>query len=104
MPDFVLTYRTPAGYTPTADTTRAWYAWFEEMGDHLVELGRPVVERASIGESSPLRTELGGYSIVSAPDLEAALAIAKGCPGLDLGGGVEVGQLGQVPERSQSVA
>jgi hypothetical protein len=31
--------------------------------------------------------------MVTAPDLQAALAIAKGCPHLDRDGGVEVGEL-----------
>ena len=102
MPEFVLTYRSQKGYTPTPDTIAAWYAWFDGMGDQLVEMGRPVIERASIGESSPERTELGGYTIVRAHDLDAALAIAKGCPGLDFDGGVEVGLLGQVHDRAPS--
>jgi hypothetical protein len=101
MPDFVLTYRSRKGHTPSADTTTAWYAWFDGMGDQLVEMGRPVLDRASIGESNPEHTELGGYSIVRAEDIHRALAIAKGCPGLDSGGGVEVGLLGQVHDRAQ---
>jgi hypothetical protein len=104
MPDFVLTYRTPKDYARTTETSAAWYSWFEGMGDQLVELGRPVIERVALGESNPQRTELGGYSIVSAQDLEAAVAMAKGCPGLNVGGGVEVGQLGEVPARSESIA
>ena len=100
MPEFVLAYRSQKGYAPTADTVAAWYAWFDGIGDRLVELGQPVIDRATIGESSPDRTELGGYSIVRADDLPAALAIAKGCPGLDFGGGVEVGLLGQVHDRA----
>lgn len=104
MPDFVLTYRSAKNYARTEETVAAWYRWFEGMGDQLVELGRPVTERTSIGESSPHRTELAGYSIVRAEDLEGALAIAKGCPAVDFGGGVEVGLLGQVPDRGPSVA
>jgi hypothetical protein len=104
MPNFVLTYRTPKNYSRTDETAAAWYRWFDGMGGQLVELGRPVIERTAIGESSPQRTELGGYSIVSAEDLEGALAIAKGCPTLDFGGGVEVGLLGEVPARGPSVA
>jgi hypothetical protein len=100
MPDFVFTYRSPKGYTPSAETAATWYAWFEGMGDQLVELGRPVIERTTLGESNPESTELGGYSIVRAEEMEGALAIAKGCPAVDFGGGVEVGLLGAVPDRS----
>jgi hypothetical protein len=55
------------------------------------------VDRASVGNCGSDSTELGGYSIVSADDIDDALAIAKGCPHVDGGGGVEVGRLGEVP-------
>jgi hypothetical protein len=102
MPQFVFTYRGPKGYTPTADSTPAWMAWFDSMGDQLVDLGKPVFQRASIGSTGSDTTELGGYSIVSADDFDAALAIAKGCPHLDWGGGVEVGLLTDVPAARSS--
>jgi hypothetical protein len=97
MPKFVFTYRHPAGYTPSSESAPAWMAWFEGMGDHLVDLGQPAVARTALGNCESGRTELGGYSIVQADDLEAAAAIAKGCPHLERGGGVEVGELGEVP-------
>lgn len=94
MPVFVLTYRNPAGYTPTAETTAAWRAWFASMGDQLADLGKPVTGgRAVLGECDPGRTELGGYSLIDVPDLDAAVTIAKGCPHLDRNGGIEVGQI-----------
>jgi hypothetical protein len=102
MPEFVFTYRSQKGYIASSDTVAAWYAWFDGMGDRLIDLGRPVVDRVSIGESNPERTELGGYTIVRAKDLDAALVIAEGCPGLGFGGGIEVGLLGQVHDRAAS--
>jgi hypothetical protein len=92
-----LSYRNPIGYQPSNESIGAWMAWFDSMGDHLVELGKPVTETAGLGNHDPARTQLGGYSIISADDLESAIAIAKGCPHLDRDGGVEVGQLGEVP-------
>jgi len=97
MPTFVFSYRAPRGYTRTADSGRAWTTWFDDMGDALVDLGRPVVARAGLGTCSSDTTELSGYSVVTADDLEGALAIAKGCPYLDRDGGIEVGELGELP-------
>ena len=94
MPDFLFAYRNPVGYTPTPETRTAWWAWFDGMGEQLAELGKPAVARAALGDCSTDRTELGGYSVIRADDLDAAMAIAKGCPHLEHGGGVEVGQLG----------
>jgi hypothetical protein len=101
MPLFVLAYRNPAGYTRTAETAAAWRAWFASMVGQPADLGKPVDGgRAALGDCDPGRTELGGYSLIDVPDLDAAVAIAKGCPHLDRNGGVEVGQLGEVPGTS----
>lgn len=104
MPNFVFSYRNPKGYVPTADTRAAWMAWFDGMGDHLVELGRPVFERTSIGACDPASTELGGYSVIQAEDFDAALAIAKGCPYLGRHGGVEIGLLAEIPAEVPSAS
>jgi len=96
MPTFVFTYRKAAGYTPTPQTGQAWQAWFDSMSGQLADRGQPVVAHAVLGDTSPDGTEPGGYSLVRADDLEAATALAKGCPHLVHGGGVEVGELGEV--------
>jgi hypothetical protein len=100
MPMFVLTYRSRPGYTPTPQTQAAWHAWFGSMGDQLADMGKPVIAQAAVGNCSRESTELGGYSLVQADDLEAATAIAKGCPHLEHSGGVEVGQLGEISGRT----
>jgi hypothetical protein len=104
MPNFVFSYRNPSGYTPSAESRAAWMSWFDSMGDHLVELGRPVFERTAIGNCSPADTELGGYSVIQAEDFDAALAIAKGCPYLDREGGVEIGLLAEIPAEVPSAS
>jgi YCII-related domain len=92
---FIFSYRAPKGYVATAseDTMAAWQAWLGGMGEALVDYGKPVFERSAVGTSGSGETELGGYSVVQASDLESALAIAKGCPLVGHGGCVEVGEL-----------
>ena len=98
MPTFVFAYRRTPGSTPapTPESTAAWRAWFGAMGDDLVDLGKPGAGAGALGNCGP-GTELGGYSVISARDLDAALAVAKGCPQLSRDGGVEVAQLVDVP-------
>lgn len=98
MPTYVLSYRSPKGYVPTSESLPQWMAWFEGMGDALADIGRPVGARSSVGNCDSASTELGGYSLISAPDLEAAVTIAKGCPQLGRDGGVEVGEIVELPE------
>lgn len=37
------------------------------------------------------------YTLIEAESMEAALAIAKACPVLDIGGSLEVSELGEMP-------
>jgi hypothetical protein len=88
MSTFLFTYRTPQNNTaPSPEAIAAWGAWLESMGPRLVDRGNPVFERQTLGNCEA-DTRLGGYS-----SLEAAVALAKGCPGLEVGGGVEVGAI-----------
>lgn len=97
MPTFVLAYRLPTDYVRTPESGQTWRSWFESMGDSLVDLGKPVVTATALGNHDGGTTELGGYSLVVADDLQGAVAIAKGCPALSRDGGVDVGELGEIP-------
>jgi hypothetical protein len=99
MPSFVFTYRLTPGYTRTADSAEAWRSWFDGMDGHVADIGKPGLEAAALGNCGP-GTQLGGYSLINAADLDEALALAKGCPSLNRDGGVEVAQLGEVPPRA----
>jgi hypothetical protein len=104
MPAFVFSYRTPVGYEPTNESMGQWVSWFEGMGDQLTDMGKPAVEQSVIGNCDTGTTQLGGYSLIVADDLEAATTIAKGCPVLDRNGGVEIGRLGEVPDLRPATA
>jgi hypothetical protein len=91
MPTFVLSYRTPKDNAPSGpEAMDAWMSWFASMGDSVSDPGNPVFESGEVGNCGT-GTRLGGYSFVTADDLEAALSLAKGSPALAAGGGVEVG-------------
>lgn len=91
MTTFLFSYRMPEGYVPgRPDAVGTWMSYFDTLGDHLLDAGNPVFESGSVGRCGP-GTTLGGYSMVEAEDLESALVLAQGSPGLGEGGGVEVG-------------
>ena len=96
MSTFLFTYRTPENRTaPSPEAIAAWGSWLESMGPQLVDRGNPVFERQTLGNCET-DTQLGGYSLINADSLAAAVALAKGCPALERGGGVEVGALSDV--------
>jgi YCII-related domain len=92
MATFVIVNRAPKQYTPSADALAAFNAWFEQLGANLVDRGNPVFDWRALGNTGA-DTTLGGYTLIHADDLEAAIALAKGHPLLQQGGGVEVGEL-----------
>ena len=101
MPNFVFTYRQSPSYDRTPESTAAWLSWFEGMTGHVADIGQPAAETASVGNCGP-GTRLGGYSLISAADLDEALALARGCPNLTRDGGVEVAQLTEVPAAART--
>lgn len=92
MTTYVITNRQPNGYTGSPDEMQRWVDWFGRLGQNLVDPGNPVFERTTIGDCGP-GTQLGGFTIIEADDLEHAAALAATCPAVSNGGGVEVGEL-----------
>jgi hypothetical protein len=92
MPTYLISNRPPKDYRPSAEAAAQWKAWFDALGDHLAERGNPVLTRTALGRSAG-ETVLGGYTLIEADDLDAAVALAESCPMLRHGGGVEVGEL-----------
>jgi hypothetical protein len=97
MAKYVFSYRVPQDFVPAGpEAMAAWQGWLEGMGGQLADFGQAVIENSAIGEVSD-GTRLAGYSVVEADDMEAALTLAKGCPALQVGGGVEVGAAMEAP-------
>ncbi len=94
MPKYVFAYRAPKDQVPSSggDATPAWLEFRDRLGDKIVDFGNPVFSAASVGTCDG-STRLGGYSFVTADDLESAVAMAKDSPTLAAGGGVEVGEI-----------
>jgi hypothetical protein len=92
MSNFVLSFRSQPGRTASATEEAAWGEWFQELGAKVVDFGNRVGETSPLG-NTPNDSVLSGYVVVAADDLEGAVALAKGCPGLQHGGGVEVGSI-----------
>jgi hypothetical protein len=91
MATYVFSFRVPSDYAPHAGTSAEWQAWFAGLGPALVDVGNAVTDYASLGEVGGSHSRMVAYSVVSAEDLDAALALAKDCPVMRVGGGVEIG-------------
>lgn len=92
MARFVLTFRGSPDRTLSEADGAAWMSWFAELGSAIVDPGAQVGGTSVLGAGQS-STVVTGYTIIQAKDLDGAVALAKGCPGLSQGGGVEVGEL-----------
>jgi hypothetical protein len=101
MPKFLLTYRggrgMPESEADQAKEMQAWGAWFGQLGDAVADGGNPISATRTISANGSVTdgaaaTNLGGFSIISAANIDAAVALAKGCPVLANGGDVDVSE------------
>ncbi len=100
MTKYVFIYHaptTPADATPPSpeqmeSVMGAWNDWAGRVGDGLLDFGTPLAGgvRVSNDGNSPSTREVAGYSILEAPDLDAALELAKNHPHLMMPGGCEI--------------
>ena len=75
--------------------------WLSSLGESVVSPANPfestktVYSDGTVGNGST--TSMSGYTIIEVDSMEAALSIARACPFLDVGGSLEVSELGQMP-------
>ena len=64
-----------------------WVAWFGKMGSAIVDMGNPTGKAMSIpGGEQRTGPYIGGYSIVQAKDMNAAMKMLDGHPHLMMPG------------------
>ncbi len=72
----------------------AWRGWFGSLGKAVVDGGGRFAGSKSVAVGGSVRegtlSGLTGYSILAADSLDAAATLAKGCPILAGGGGIEI--------------
>jgi hypothetical protein len=113
MNEYLFLYRgggRPAGWSPEQmqKHTAKWMTWVKSLGEQgaLKEPGHPLEPEVKIvrsngqavtdGPFAEAKDVIGGYSIVTARDLDAAAALTKDCPNFDVGGVVEVRPIRQM--------
>ena len=68
-----------------SDTEGDWMAWFKAIGANLVDIGNPInggtlVAGNKVTELTSFADFVGGYSLINAENLAAAVTLAKACP------------------------
>jgi uncharacterized protein YndB with AHSA1/START domain len=97
MPTFLITNRVVAGFTASPEAFAAWTAWFARLGDAVTDRGNPAFAGTTAGNCGA-GTVLGGYTLITAASLDAAVDLAADHPLLTRGGGVEIAELTLINE------
>lgn len=92
MANFLLTYHGETGMPGTdaerAEATKAWGAWFANLGGAIVDHGNPTSHTKAISPDGSVMDATSaptGYSIIKADSLDVAVALSRGCPVLAAG-------------------
>src|SRR6478609_864237 len=110
MKDFLLIFRTDYNVIQQRSEDQAeanmkqWMDWLGDIssknklidrGNRLDNSGRLVKPNDIVtnGPYSDIKESIGGYSLIKADNYEDAVAMAKGCPVLKMGGNVEVREI-----------
>ena len=104
MPQYIITYlggNQPASPEEGKQHFAKYKAWLSSLGDAAVSPANPFKNTSTVNADGSVTagstTSMSGYTIIEAETMEAALAIAKACPFLDIGGSLEVSELMQMP-------
>lgn len=105
MPNFLLAYHgggVPANAEAEDAMMEAWNDWMATNAGVLLDIGTPVGTSLTIGPdgsaSETTANPITGFAIIEADTMDAALAIARGCPILGEGGSIELSELADMDD------
>ena len=104
MPQFVMVYlggNHPSSPEEGQKHFAKYMEWLSALGDAAVSPANPLQNTSTVNPDGSVSaggsSTMSGYTIVEADSLDSALAMAKTCPFLEIGGSLEVSELMQMP-------
>ena len=89
MPQFVLAYHGSTRPKNPSDHMARWKMWTDGLGAALVNPGVPVGPSKTISANEVSDgggpNPISGFSIIEARNMDAAIALTRACPHLDIG-------------------
>jgi len=104
MNKFILTYlgNTPHNMSPEEGKKHMqdYHNWLQNLGEAVVSPANPIKDTHVVKPNGEVTkggdSTMSGYTIVQADTIEDAIAMAKNCPYVTVGGTIEVSQLIQM--------
>lgn len=102
MTQFVFVYlggNQPSSHEEAHQHFTKYMEWLKSLGDAVVSPTIPLKDTHTVSSSGTVQeggsSAMSGFSVVKAETMEEALAMAKSCPFLEIGGSLEVSELMQ---------
>lgn len=104
MPRYLITYL--GGNPPSAaDGGQQHFAkymeWLASLGDAAVSPANPIKDTRTVNPDGSIddggSSAMSGYTVIAAESMDAALALARACPFLEIDGRLEVSELVEMP-------
>jgi len=99
MKKYILLYKGPA--TPPGASHDKWPAWLTKAGDRLVDIGSPMESGLVLHSDGSTRysaSDLNGYSIIQARNINDVISLVKDHPFLSLGNGEYSVEIFELPK------
>ena len=105
MTQFIISYF--GGDHPETDEQKQahfakYQAWLAELGNAVIEPMVPFKSTSVISPNGDISkgstVSLMGHTVIQAENMEAALALAKSCPFLDINGTLEVSEVANLAQ------
>lgn len=107
MMKFMLLYMAPvaaeeqirANEEAMKEGMKPWFEWFAKVGDAIVDQGMPLGNAVHLTKngSEARKTEIAGYAIIQAENMEAAKKLLENHPHYLLGEGASIEVLEFIP-------
>jgi YCII-related domain len=97
MSNYLPAFRGRLDADSPAAQEAVWAKWFQDLGPAILDMGHRVGRFTTVGSRGVVADGAGadpltGYILLTADSLDSAAELAKGCPILQAGGKVEVGE------------
>ena len=104
MPQYVIVYiggKHPSTPEEGKQHFGKYLEWIASLGEAAISPANPLKETCTVNPDGSVRpggsSTMSGYTIIESESMDTALAAAKSCPFLDIGGSLEVSELMQMP-------
>lgn len=104
MPQYVISYiggDQPENPEQGRQHFARYMQWLSSLGDAAISPANPLKNTHTIRPDGSTSdggvTAMSGFTIIAAESMVAALALARDCPFLDIGGSLEVSELVEMP-------